>query len=231
VRARQIVRVACDFVVPTALFYVLRALGVGLYLTLVVTAVLPAGFAVVRWLRSREKDGLALYMLTMLVLSALVSLVSGSPRFLLAREALLTGVTGVWFIASVRAARPLAFHYTRPMLEGRRRLADIPGDWDQLWERLPRFRRIWRTGSVLWGVALLADSVARVVMAYTLPVDTVPALGTALYAGTSVVLIVVTNVYYIATGLYDSRSRLYHPLRAGQLAPPQGMPAEESGTA
>lgn len=218
-RKRQILRFVIDFAAPTAMFYVLRALGVGLYPTLVLSAVLPAGFGIVRWLRSRERDGLAVYMLSMLVLSALVSLVSGSPRFLLAREGWLTGVTGVWFIASVRAARPLAFHYTRPILEGRRRLADIPGDWDGLWEHLPRFRRVWRVGSALWGVALLADSVVRVIMAYTLPVNAVPALGTALYVATSVVLIVITNIYYIVSGLYDSRSRLYDPLRAQGLLP------------
>ncbi|RAG85649.1 hypothetical protein DN069_10380 [Streptacidiphilus pinicola] len=218
-RKRQFLRFVVDFAAPTALFYVLRALGVGLYLTLVVSAVLPAGFAILRWLRSRERDGLAIYMLSMLVLSALVSLISGSPRFLLAREGWLTGVTGLWFIASVRASRPLAFHYTRPMLEGRGRLADIPGDWDELWQRIPRFRRIWKVGSVLWGVALLGDSVVRVVMAYTLPVDSVPALGTALYVATSVVLIVITNSYYIVSGLYDSRSPLYDPLRAEGLLP------------
>ncbi|MBF9067656.1 VC0807 family protein [Streptacidiphilus fuscans] len=218
-QARQAIRFVGDFVVPTAMFYVLRAAGVGLYLTLVLSAVLPAGFAVVRWLRSRETDGLAVYMLSMLVLSALVSVISGSPRFLLAREGWLTGVTGAWFIASVWATRPLAFLYTRPMLEGRRRMADIPGDWDELWEQLPGFRRIWRVGSVLWGVALLADSVVRVIMAYTLPVDSVPALGTLLYVATSVVLIVITNVYYAVSGLYFSGSRLYDPLREAGLLP------------
>jgi hypothetical protein len=212
-KGRQVLRLVVDFALPTALYYVLRAFGVGLYLSLLVSALLPAGFALRSWVRTRERDGPAIYMLAMLLLSALVALVGGSPRFLLAREALLTGVTGVWFIASVRARRPLAFLYTRPMLEGRRRFVDIPGDWDELWERIPAFRRIWRVGSVLWGVALLADSAVRVVMAYSLPVDAVPGLGTALYVGTSAALIVITNVYYHVTGLYDSRSRLYAPLR------------------
>jgi uncharacterized membrane protein (DUF485 family) len=51
-------------------------------------------------------------------------------------------------------------------------------------------------------------------MAYTLPVDSVPALGTALYVATAVVLIVITNVYYFRAGLYDRRSALYAPLGA-----------------
>lgn len=56
---------------------------------------------------------------------------------------------------------------------------------------------MWRVSSVLWGIGTLADAALRVVLAYTLPVDEVPGLATALYAVTSAVL-VVTNVYYVA---------------------------------
>jgi hypothetical protein len=208
----RVVRVLADFGVPTALFYGLRAMGVSIYLTLVIASVLPAAVAVIRLLRSGKVEGLALYMMAVMLLSTAVSLIDGSPRFLLARGAWLTGITGIWFIASVWASRPLAFHYTRPMLEHRTRIVSIPGDWDELWERLPKFRRIWRVGSVLWGIALIADSATRVVMAYTLPPDLVPALGNLLYGVTVLVLVVITNVYYIATGLYDRRSGLYAPL-------------------
>jgi hypothetical protein len=67
--AVKILRLVGGFVVPTALFYVLRALGVSLYLTLVVAAVLPATFAVVAFVRSRRTDGLAVYMLTIMLLA------------------------------------------------------------------------------------------------------------------------------------------------------------------
>jgi hypothetical protein len=70
---------------------------------------------------------------------------------------------------------------------------------------------MWRISSVLWGIGTLADSAVRVTMAYTLPVDLVPALGAALYAGTSAVIIVVTNVYYVTAGVYDRRSAMYGP--------------------
>jgi hypothetical protein len=169
---------------------------------------------VVRLLRSRRVSGLALYTLIMMLLSTGISLIAGSPRFMLAREAWLTGATGIWFIASAWTAQPLAYLYSRPLLERRSWAGNIPYDWDDLWIQLPRFRRLWRVGSALWGVALLADSALRVVMAYTLPVDAVPALGTALYLVTSLVLIIITNVYYVISGLYDRSSRLYAPLRA-----------------
>ena len=46
-------------------------------------------------------------------------------------------------------------------------------------------------------------------MAYTMPADEVPGPGTGLVLVTSMVLIVVTNVYYIVCGVFDRSSRLY----------------------
>src|SRR5665811_765994 len=81
-----------------------------------------------------------------------------------ARGALLTGVTGLWFIASLWGRRPLAYLFSQPLLEGRFRW---PRDWDGLWDRSPRFRRMWRNSSLLWGIGTLIDAALRVVMAYT----------------------------------------------------------------
>ena len=77
--------------------------------------------SVVSLIRDRRPDGLSTYLSTMVVGSVLVSLWSGSTRFLLARDAVLTGVTGVWFIASLWARRPLAYLFIKPLLQGRLR--------------------------------------------------------------------------------------------------------------
>lgn len=209
-RAKAGLRILANIGLPLGLYYTLRAFGVTVYIAQIICTVIPAAFALRSLVRERRADGLAIYMTTMMLLSLVVSFISGSVRFLLAREGWLTGVTGLWFIASVWAARPLAYLYSRPMIEGRTSPAGY--SWDDLWERLPRFRRIWRVASVAWGVGLLADAGLRVVMAYTLPVDEVPALGTLLYVVTSAVLIVVTNIYYIASGLFSHRSALFAPL-------------------
>jgi len=192
--ARLALRLAVDVVAPLGLYYVLRAAGVGVYLALLLSTLLSAVTSIGSLIRNRKLNGLSTYMTTMMLASVVVSFIAGSPRFLLAKEAWLTGLSGVWFLLSLRARRPLAYLYTRPLLEGRLRW---PGAWDELWERFPRWRRMWRVSSVLWGVGTLADAALRVVMAYTLPVDAVPALGTALYSATAFVLIVVNNVYYI----------------------------------
>lgn len=199
-------KLALGLLVPLGLYYGLRALGVSVYLALLASAVVSAVPAVVSMVRQRRPDGLSTYFAVMVLGSVLVSLWSGSTEFLLARDGVLTGVTGVWFLASLGARRPLAYLMTKPMLEGRLRW---PQDWDGLWEVAPRFRRMWRISSLLFGVGTLLDAVLRVAMAYTLPPDVVPALSTVLYAATSVVLIVVTNLVYIASGVHDPRSRMY----------------------
>jgi hypothetical protein len=209
-KSARAIRVLAELVLPVALYYGLRAAGVGIYLTLLISAVAPAVFSVYGFVKRGRIEGLALYMLSMLVLSTAISFIGGSPRFLLARDAWLTGVTSLWFLVSAWSNRPLTYLYTRPMLERRFGPAGVP--WDQLWENLPKFRRLWRISSVLWAIGLLTDALLRVVMAYRLPIDTVPGLGTLLYLVTSAVLIIVTNVCYIVGGLYNPYSRLYAPL-------------------
>jgi len=208
--AGMALRIVANIGVPLALYYGLRAMGVGVYLAQIICTVVPAALTVRGLIRDRHADGLSIYMTTMLLLSLVISFISGSVRFLLAREGWLTGVTGLWFIASIWANRPLAYLYSRPLIE--RITGPSEYSWDELWERLPKFRRIWKVTSAAWGVGLLADSVLRVLMAYRLPVDEVPALGTALYVATSSTLIVIANVYYFATGLFNRRSALYAPL-------------------
>ncbi len=198
-------RFAVGLLIPTLIYYGLRDIGVSVYLSLLVSTLISAAPTVVGLFR-RKVNALSAYFTTMVLGSVLVSLVAGSTEFLLAKEAVLTFVTGVWFLASAFTGRPLSYAMTRPLIEGRGRW---PSDWDGLWVRAPRWRRMWRVSSVMWAVGTIADAVIRVVMAYTLPADDVPGLGTVLVLVTSLVLIVLTNVYYAASGVFDPSSRLY----------------------
>ena len=202
---RAVARVAVGLAVPTVAYYALRGLGVGVHPALVASAAVSALPAVVSLARDRRVDGLSTYVTAMTLGALAVSLLPGSTRFLLAREAVVTGVTGIWFLAGVWARRPLVYLVSRPLLEGRLRW---PPDWEALWAASPRFRRMWRTSSVLWGSALLADAGVRVLLAYTVPPDRVPALGVALLGATAVVVNLATHVHYASCGVHDPRSPL-----------------------
>ncbi len=199
---------ALDFVLPVVLFYVLRAAGVSAYLALLAGALVSLLSAAYSLVRKRQVNGVATFMTTMLVLSTIVTLASGSPRFLLARDAWVTGAAGIWFIASCWAPRPLAYHFVLAVGQGR---FGWPPDFEARWERAPRFRHMWRVASIAWGVGTLLDAVLRWVMAYSLPIDVVPVLTQVLFIVTGVVLFVVTNVYYVLSGAMWWDSPLYDP--------------------
>jgi intracellular septation protein A len=195
---------AFDLIVPTALFYLLVWFGTGLYLALLASAAVSAVTALVSYRRGAGGQRFAPYMLALALASFGIALVTGSDRFLLAKESVLTALVGFWFLGSLRAERPLAYLFTRPLLEGywgrRWGLPDV--SWEAVWEREPRFRRIWRVSTVMWGIATLADAILRVVIAYSVPVDAVVAAQTAMFLVTLVAMQPVTHVYYARAGLW-----------------------------
>ncbi|MGA8112846.1 MAG: VC0807 family protein [Actinocatenispora sp.] len=195
-----------DIAVPTALYYGLRAVHVSIYAALVAGAVFSVLSALTQLIVRRQLARLPLFVMSLVVLSLILTVIGGSPRFILARGAAAVAVVGIWFLISLRGHRPLTFLFTRPLLEGR---FGTEKDWDRQWEQSPSFRRTWRVSSIFWGVASLADAVVRVILAYALPIDILPALYTAQYVAFSLVMMIITNIY------------LAH---AGVIRPPRGGP-------
>lgn len=208
--SRALLTMAIDIIVPIAVFYGVRGAGGSVWLALVLGAVAPAASAVAGLVRGRRPDTMGVMILATLALSAGLSLLTGSPRVLLARDSLLTGAWAVYMYVSLLARRPATFVVSRPLLESRRVydpaqrrwVRPAARTWDELWDQVPRFRSIWRVCTIIWGTAILADAVARLLMAYALPVGVVPALGGALWPVTFIVLQVITNVYFARAGFW-----------------------------
>jgi len=211
---RQVaLKLALDLAAPAGLYYGLRSAGAGASLALLAGATAPGLGTAAEMITRRRSDLLGTAVLATMALTAGISLITGSPRFLLAREGLLTAAWAGWFFASLRSQRPLTYKFSRPLLEGRDMI--VPGtvrraavaakrreSWEALWERLPQFRRIWRVSTVIWGAALLVDALARVLMAYALPINLVPALASALWPVTFIALQVITGVFFFRSGLW-----------------------------
>jgi len=195
---------AFDLIVPTTLLYVVIWSGGNLYLALLASAGLSAVTALISHWRGTAGQRFAPVMLALALASLGVALVTGSDRFLLARESVLTAAVGCWFIGSLWMERPLAYQFTRPLLEGRwGRRWGLPGiSWETVWQVDPRFRHIWRVLTVMWGVATLTDAMLRVVIAYTLPVSAVPAAQLGLMIATVLIMQPVTCIYYAKAGLW-----------------------------
>ncbi|MEW9548582.1 VC0807 family protein [Nonomuraea sp. NPDC050783] len=211
-RVRGLLALAVDIALPIGFYYGLRSVwGLEEHRALVISSLVPGLSVVADLARGRRPDRLALFMTAMILASALISAFVHDVRFLLAKDGWFMAVAGLWFLSTARGPRPLAFVFTRFVLEGR--VGPHREPWDVLWERLPPFRRIWRVVTVIYGMGLLVDAAVRVVMAYTLPVDAVPGLGAAQYVGWLVLMQVAINVYLVPSGLYSRWSPLYAPLR------------------
>ncbi|MHA6783281.1 VC0807 family protein [Pseudonocardia saturnea] len=210
---RTAARTVLDVGAPLALFYVLNGLGVSEVTALAAGAVPPLLGALGTAVRHRRADGFALTVLTVMVLGLLAALVSGNPRDVLVRGALLSLPVGVAMLASLRMRRPVTFQVTRALLPHRAERMD------RLWDTDPRLPRAFRAITVMWGSVLLAEGGLRVLMAYTLPVAAVPALETALAVATVVVL-------QLPTHLMLRRAGVWHHLFAPHLV--ANAPEKES---
>jgi intracellular septation protein A len=203
-----------DMAGPIVAFYIFRSLGYSSFLSLLLSAVIPGLSTVYQVVRTRHLDPLAIFMMGITVVSAVASLIGGDPRFLLAKDGWVTAIAGAWLLATTKANPPVVFMFARPLMEGH--IGPGGANWDVMWNKLPGFRRIWRVASVIWGVATILDAGVRFIFAYTLPVDTVPALNGIQYAVLFVVLQIATNIYYFRAGLYNPKSAMYAPLVAEQ---------------
>ena len=119
-RAHPLRTMVVDILAPIGLYYGIRAAGGSVWLALLVGGVAPAVSAVTGILTRRRVDAMGLVMLAALGASAAFSLISGSPRALLARDGLVTAAWAGYMYLSLLARRPATFTVSRPLLEGRR---------------------------------------------------------------------------------------------------------------
>ncbi|MFF1278804.1 VC0807 family protein [Streptomyces marokkonensis] len=188
-----VITVVCDIVLPVGLYYALRAAGVGEMAALLLSGSAPALHTLHTAVRHRKLDSIGVFTVALLVVSALASLLTSDPRIALARNGLFTALAGVWLLITLFTARPFTYQALRTLLPGR------SAKLEQLWESDAAFRRVWRGLTTLWAVGLLCDALLRVVMAYTLPVDAVPALDGVLYAASWILLQVITQIVLFRT--------------------------------
>jgi hypothetical protein len=97
--------VVLDLAAPIIVFYGLRWAGAGVFVALIAGAIAPTLSMLVKLTKDRRVDGLAVAVLGVLLLSAGVSLIDGSPQFLAAKDCVLTAAWGGWFFLSLRGAR------------------------------------------------------------------------------------------------------------------------------
>ncbi|MFF3615914.1 VC0807 family protein [Streptomyces sp. NPDC002580] len=199
-----------DVAVPVGSYYLFKnGFGMSTMAALGWSSVVPALRTAWSVAKERRVNALAGLILLVNLVGLGLSLVAGDPRLMLAKDSGVSSVVGIGILVSVKLGRPMMTEAMKPFL--------VKGDaarsaaWDRLAAGSERFRKAERAFSLVWGTVLLGECVARVVGAYTLPVDTMVWLGSVGAIVSMVLAFLVSGRF----GVVPMQKMLEHELATG----------------
>ncbi|RSO48863.1 hypothetical protein DMH15_03800 [Streptomyces sp. WAC 06725] len=215
-----------DAGVPIASYYLLTgAFGLSTLAALAWSGALPAARSLWSLVRERRLNAVATLMTATNIIGLLLSLVAGDERLMMAKDSAVSSTFGLAVLVSALIGRPLMAPVLKPWIT--KGDAARSAAWDRLTAESAWFRRVQRRHSAVWGAALLGECVARVIGAFTLPVDTMVWLGTVMLIAAMVLAIVASGVIGI-----DKMEKLVRAEAAAEAAPaPADAPASEVSAA
>lgn len=208
--------VVVDVVLPLATYFLLRETGMGSFWAYLISGVWPLLKLIVGVARTRHVDAFSVLILIFIVLGAVTALVTGDVRTLLVRDSITTGGFGLVCLISLLFARPLLFYIGRTFATD-----GSPAGyawWNGLWQ-YPTFRSSQRVITAMWGIAYVAESILRIVLAYT--IDNLDA----------VILIMNIVPFVVLAGLIFATIKIATRTREGADARRAAAAAEELAAA
>ncbi|MFJ2805268.1 VC0807 family protein [Kitasatospora sp. NPDC087271] len=177
---------AIDVVAPLAGYYLLHSAGgLSVFAALAWSSAIPAARTVLGLLRERRLNLWAALMLTVNLAGLALTFVTGDARLMIAKDGGLSGTVALAILFSALVGRSVMTPVLMPFLTKGKR--DRAAAWQRLVEGRAAgsraFQRHERVFAGAWGTALLAECVARVVGAFTLPVATMAWLSTVFMIG------------------------------------------------
>lgn len=210
--------VVFDTAGPLVVYTVLKRNGTGDVTSLVLSGVLPSVGVLLAAMRHQRLDALGALVLAGIAVGTIFGVTTDNARLVLLEGSVPTTIFGLACLGSLLTRRPLMFRFAHEFLS-----PETPKgqDFADRW-RYPGFRRVFRVITVVWGIAFLAEAIARVVIVET------QSTGTALTIS-KVMPAVVAGLLVTWMMAYGNRSR-----RKGEQArieaaargePPPPMPA------
>ncbi|MFD4532720.1 VC0807 family protein [Kitasatospora sp. NPDC058397] len=177
---------AIDVVAPLAGYYLLHSVcDLSVFAALAWSSAIPAARTVLGLLREHRLNLWAALMLTVNLAGLALTFVTGDARLMIAKDGGLSGTVALAVLISALVGRSVMTPVLMPFLTKGKH--DRAAAWQRLVEGRAAgslaFRRHERVFAGVWGTALLADCVARVVGAFALPVATMAWLSTVFMIG------------------------------------------------
>jgi hypothetical protein len=163
----MVVEVLVNFVLPWVCYRIaLQSMGeTG---ALILSAVPPITWSLLVIVWFKRLDAVSLLIVAGILLSLLAMTFGGSPRLLLLRESMVTGLVGGALLVSMLCPKPLMYYLAESTTA--KHSPEEAGQFSMLWTR-PGFVRIMYVTSWVWGTALISEAALRAILAWTIPVD------------------------------------------------------------
>ena len=136
------------------------------FTALMAAALFPIGKSGFELIYHRQLDPISILVLLGIGADSVALLFGGSPRLLLVRESLITGVFGLACFFSLLLPRPMRFYFARYFIAGTDPARQ--GRFNAAWQ-FPEVRFCHRLITTVWGCAFVGELVARIVLIYNLP--------------------------------------------------------------
>jgi hypothetical protein len=183
--------------IPLAIYLVLRRwFAAPSLIPLSVALLAPMRPALVNLSRRQSADPFVTVSGTMMLAGLVITvgtiLISGSEQVILISRSAPTLAMGLACLASFLLPRTLSFYFARQITAGNER--DRAEAFNDLWQ-LPYVRFVARLTTLVWGMALIAEFVIRVILVYSLPIPEVIALSTIVFMTISMGTMLWTILY------------------------------------
>ena len=148
-------------------YLLVKGLGASLFQALLVGTLVAAARAVYVIIKRREVDAFSIFMIITFGVGLALSLLTGSARFLVAKDAISTGISGLIFLGTLIAGKPMMFYLSQRFAAPT--AAERTG-WHQRWAEAAAFRSHFRRLTLVWGIGFLLEAGLKLILVLTLPV-------------------------------------------------------------
>ena len=180
-----------NFLLPWIVYRVAKP-HVGEIHAIMASAAPPMAWSLVEFARKRRVDAISVMVLGGIGLSLLGFALGGSPKLLLMRESLITGLIGIVFVGSAIIGRPLMYVLASASLK--RQSAEDSAEFET-YKDDPAFRRMMGVMTLVWGIGFIAETAVRSVLVFSLPVGRFLIIGPIVGYATIGLLMLWTFLY------------------------------------
>lgn len=149
-----------------------RVLGIGDFGSYLIASIGPLVGMAIGIVRTKKVGGMSLIILAQILISAAITLIgSHDPKVLLLKDSAETGGFGLVVLITSITIFPKPLMYYFGLKFGTDGTAAGVGEWYDLWDKYPAFRRTQYVINNVWGIGFLVEALLKAIGVYTLPYD------------------------------------------------------------